>query len=352
MKIIFDNDAANDDVIALVYLASHPDITIEGITIAATGEAHALSGARNTADVCYLLGKGNIPIAYGSEIPCDAHGKPFPDRIRNLVDNLLDGMNMPEHPNPIITNSAVELIKEILESSNEKITILATGPLTNIAEFVQKHSNLIKKIEKIVIMGGAVNVAGNIQDIDPDSTNTVAEWNIYADPKAAQIVFGSSIPITLVPLDTTNQVPMSLEFYNSLGRQLQPGLKLIFQLLKIIVDKLGMDLFLDDYYLWDPLAAMICCNPQIALMEEMPILQNLETAQTECVKKNTDGSSIITVATQIIEPKLILDKFINEIKKNLMDTQSKPSLTGIYQMPPEQIKKDSTLTTASTFTLI
>jgi len=340
MRIIYDNDTSSDDVTALIYLASHPNVIIEGITIAATGEAHGPDGARNIADLCYMLGKTDIPIAYGSDKPCDASGKPFPDFLRKIVDSLFMGMDIPKHPNPNVTNSATGLIKNIVEKSEEKITILATGPLTNIAEFIEKYPHLKDKIEKIVIMGGAINVKGNIQALDSKSDNTVAEWNIYADPKAAEIVFLSKIPVTLVPLDATNQVPMTKEFYDSLSQQLQPGLKLIYQLLKVIVDNFGMDLFLKEFYLWDPLAAMICYDPQIAITEPMSVLVDLNTAQVKRINEGSNNSSLINVATKIPEAQLLLRRLIDEIKLNLINIQSRTTPTNIFQMP--QVKTGNT----------
>ena len=182
-----------------------------------------------------------------------------------------------------------------------------------------KYPHPEEKIEKIVILGGAVNVKGNIQALDPKSDNTVAEWNIYADPKAAEIVFSSKIPVTLVSLDATNQVPITKEFYESLSQQLQPGLKLIYQLLKVIVDNFGMELFLKEFYLWDPLAAMICFDPKIAITENMSILMDLETAQTKLVDKGSNGSSIVSVVIKIPDAQLILGRLIDEIKSNIIN---------------------------------
>lgn len=333
MKIIYDNDVSSDDVTALIYLASHSHIIIEGITIAATGEAHGPNGAKNIADLCAMLGKPDIPIAYGSEKPLDSSGKPFPTFLRTIIDDLFIDMNVPNNPKPNITDSAIQLIKTILEKSHEKVVILATGPLTNIAEFIIKYPYLEEKVEKIVIMGGAVDVKGNIQALDPQSKNTVAEWNIYADPKAAQIVFSSKIPVILVSLDATNQIPVTKEFYESLSQQLQPGLKLIYQLLKVIVDNFGMELFLKEFYLWDPLAAMICFDSNIAITENMSILIDLETAQTKRVDKCHNNSSVISVVTKIPEAELILVRLINEIKSNLINSQSKITPTNLFQMP-------------------
>jgi inosine-uridine nucleoside N-ribohydrolase len=342
--IIFDNDAANDDVIALIYLASHPEVNLAAITIAGTGEAHGPRGAKNLADLCYMLGKSNVPIAYGSSQPCDESGKLFPEFVRAMMDNIFVNKAVPMHPNPVITNSAIDLIKTIILSSNEPVSILATGPLTNIAEFIKTHPELAKKIEKVVIMGGAVNVKGNIEALDQQSGNKVAEWNIYADPKAAEIVFSSGVPVTLVPLDATNQVPMTSEFYHSLSQSLQPGLKLIYELLKVIVAHFDMDLFLKEFYLWDPLAAMICIDPKLAISESMSVLMDLKTAQTKCVDKGTVGSALINVVTKIPNAHLILKKFIDETKSNLLNNQSTVTPISIYptQNIPTGIFQQST----------
>jgi len=315
IKLIYDNDAAPDDVMALIYLAHQPNISIEGITIAATGEADRLIGAKNIADLCYLLGKPTIQIAYGNEKPNDPFVHPFPGFIRESANKIFVGKNVPHNPHPQISNSAVELIKRII-IKNDKISILATGPLTNIAEFIEKYPSLKNKIDKIVIMGGAVHVPGNIQVLDPKSDNTVAEWNIYVDPKAAEIVFSSGIPITLVPLDATNQVPMTKEFYDNLSQQSQPDLKLIYLLLKDIVDDLGLDTFLNNFYLWDPLAAIIVNDSSRALTEPLPITININTAQTKHVNHTNHNLAIINVATKVPDATLVLTRFIDKIKQN------------------------------------
>ena len=319
MDVIFDNDGSSDDAVALIYLLTHPDVVIKGITVAGTGEVHGSIGAQNIADLCKMLGQPDLPIAYGNDKTCDESGKPFPDWLRTVVDELLKDKGVPKNTTPTITDSPVKLINEIIAGNDKKITVVATGPLTNIAEFIKAdvaaETGLINQIEKIVIMGGAVSVDGNIKALDKESENELAEWNIYADPKAADIVFSSGIPITLVPLDATNQVPMTEKFYNSLSTQIHPALQLIYQMLKVIVDNIGMEGFINHFYLWDPLAAMICVDPMLAVTESMPLIIDPQTAQTKRVE---NGSSMIDVATKIPQPELILDKLINEIKSNLI----------------------------------
>ena len=314
IKLIYDNDAGSDDIIALIYLAHQSNISIEGITIAATGEANRLKGAENMADLCYFLKKPAIPIAYGNEKPHDPFVHPFPPLIRKWANNIFLGKNVPHHPHPPLSSSAILLMKKIV-SENDKVSILATGPLTNVAEFIKKYPHLKNKIEKIVIMGGAIHVKGNIHITDPTIDNSVAEWNMYADPKAAQMVFSSGIPITLVPLDATNQVPMTKAFYDTLSQQSQPDLKLIYLIVKDIANDVGEDTFLNHFYLWDPLAAIILNDPTQAVTKSLSISIDINTAQTKYVNNTHLPLERINVVTHIPDAKLILMRFINEIKK-------------------------------------
>lgn len=311
IKLIYDTDAATDDAIALIYLAHQDNVTIEGITIAGTGEAHGLPGAKNMADLCYALGKPNIPVAYGREVSFEQLGHPFPNFLRELMDHMFANKNVPHHPRPNISNSAVELMRKIADA-NTKVSILATGPLTNVAEFITTYPELKNKIDKIVIMGGAVYVKGNIKGLDPASENELAEWNIYADPKAAEIVFTSTIPVVLVPLDATSQVPMTMKYYEALSKETQPDLRLIYLLLKDIVDTFGLEAFLRTFYLWDPLAAMIHIDPSRARTIATPIAMDLKTAQTKPVKNSR--FPIINVVVTVNKSETVLDDFLAAIK--------------------------------------
>jgi len=331
MKVVFDNDASSDDIIALIYLAAHPKVTLEAITVTGTGEAHGRQGAQNMADVCTLLGLAQLPIAYGRDTPLSASGKPFPAALRSAVDAILTDRDVPKNPNPNLSDNAVALIKNCIEKNDEKITLVATGPLTNIAELITHYPHLNDKIENIVVMGGAVRVPGNIQALVPESDNTSAEWNIYADPAAAEIVFSSGLPVTLVPLDATNQVPMTKEFYDSLSEQTRPELRLIYQLLTVFVGFLGMELFLSEFYLWDPLAAMICCDPEIAVMERMSLSVNPETAGTEEVC----GPHKVNVAAEILNPETVLQRLIEKIKSGLRSGGEKNYSGYFFKKPAD-----------------
>ena len=308
--IIFSNDAAIDDVIALLYLLAHPECELAGITVTGAGEAHGYCGAQNIARLCHYLGYKNIPIAYSGDRK-DPYCHPFPDWLRGLADNLIINLPISAAGATKISANSLALIKQILDANYEPCLILATGPLTDIAAFIQQYPEYQSKIEKIVIMGGAVDVPGNIQAIDENSDNTVAEWNIYADPQAAKIVFESALNIELVSLDATNQVPMTEAFYNSLGSVNSKSCKIMHTLLTDLINHLpgGMPAFVKDFYLWDPLAAMLALERHLAERKTYTLKIDLSTAQTA----HSATGKMITVNTKILQPNLILEQFVNTL---------------------------------------
>ncbi len=266
--VIFDSDASTDDALALMLIANDPKVNLQAITVTGTGEAHAEPGAKNMAAVARLIGKGNVPVAYGRGEPLTKAGKPFPDFLRQSMDNLLEHTSIKPDASITVGNNAVQLMKQTIEASDGKVAILATGPLTNVAELITQYPKLKTRIEKVVVMGGAVKVPGNIDDLDAKANNKVSEWNFYADPAAAQRVVASGVPVLLIGLDATNQVPITKSFYEGLSLEDQPDLKLSYQMLKVIADRIGEKQFTEVMYLWDGLAAMVMLDPAMAETEK------------------------------------------------------------------------------------
>lgn len=315
---ILDHDGSGDDYIALMLLNSQK-LAIKGITIAATGESLGEKGADNTAAFCYYLGLDEVPIAYGTKTPLSTkYHLPFPDFILDYTTNkLMQDKPLKPHPRPNITPDAVELMRKVMSESAQRVTIVATGPLTNIADFIGKYPQLAAdKIEKIVIMGGAVNTHGNIKGLHFTSTNEDGECNIIADPEAAKQVFASNLPIVLVPLDATNQVPLTEEYYHSLALSPNADHQLVYLLLQDIYKLVGHDAFFKTYYLWDPLATMIGMDLSLATYESMALTVDLQTGKTKWdqIRGNAHQTR---VAMNIKEPKTILAKLMDMIGSRL-----------------------------------
>ena len=267
IPIIIDTDMAPDDWMAMLYLLQSPLMEVKAITVVATGEAHARPGTRNALGLLALVGRTDIPVASGRKIPLRGDNK-WPLLVRKVVDWRF-GLSLPRGKGKSSHQDAVQLLVEQITESTHKVVVFAFGPLTNVAEAMQQHPEINAKIEQIVIMGGALKVAGNItpsgfKRVD----NHTAEWNIYCDPYAAAVVFASQVPVTLVPLDVTNTVPMTWDFYErSAQLRLTPAADFVHRTmgrLKYLIDR-------HEYYFWDPLAAVLLTHEYLGEFEEMNV---------------------------------------------------------------------------------
>ncbi|MDN6832224.1 MAG: pyrimidine-specific ribonucleoside hydrolase RihA [Enterobacterales bacterium] len=198
LPIILDCDPGHDDAIALILALASPELELKAVTTSA-GNQTPEKTLRNALRILTLLQRNDIPVAGGAVKPL----------MRELIiaDNVHgeSGLDGPELPEPNFAPqqcNAVELIAKTLRESKEPMTIVATGPLTNIALLLTSHAELQPKIARIVIMGGAAGL-GN--------WTPAAEFNIYVDPEAAEIVFQSGLPIVMAGLDVTHRAQIMSE---------------------------------------------------------------------------------------------------------------------------------------------
>ncbi len=193
-KTIIDVDTGTDDAIALVVALNSPELDIAAITTVG-GNATLEDTTRNTLWLLDYMGRADIPLHVGAARPLDGefgyayhyHGE------RGLVG--LDA-DPPSHLAPASTNAAAAIADACRESDGEA-TVIALGPLTNIAQAILEESLLPSQTRRIVVMGGAVEVGGNV--------TPRAEFNIHSDPRAANVVLSSGIPIELVGLDVVKE---------------------------------------------------------------------------------------------------------------------------------------------------
>lgn len=189
--IIIDCDPGHDDAIALLLAFSSDKLDIKGVTITGGNQTleKTLQNAKNVLEFAGIktpIAKGlDKPLLRDLEIAPEVHG-----------ESGLDGPELPQSNYETHHLNSVEFTAEILRASDEKITLVATGPLTNIAAFLIAHPELKDKIEQISIMGGSV-IGGN--------WTPAAEFNILVDPEAADLVFRSGLPIVMAGLDVTHR---------------------------------------------------------------------------------------------------------------------------------------------------
>lgn len=193
-KIIMDCDPGIDDAVALCLAAAHPEaFEILGITTVAGNQTidKVTANALKLVDFYGL----QTPVAQGASQPLVRDGVIAPDiHGKTGVGNY----QLPDTDKQVVSDNAVEfmyqLIKELPEG--EKVTLVPTGPLTNIALLFKMYPQVLDKIEEVVLMGGAA-FGGNV--------TPCAEFNIYDDPEAASIVFKTKIPIVMCGLDATSK---------------------------------------------------------------------------------------------------------------------------------------------------
>ena len=250
---IVDTDAGPDDIMALAYFLARGDIDIEAITVS-YGLAHGPAGAANLARVVALCER-DIPVYIGKE----GGGPAFPDRWRVLSDTL-PGVDLPQRYRLPESKPAAAFLAERLADVGRPVRMLALGALNNLAA-VCSAGEAPAALTDLVMMGGAFEVPGNVIDSGNFRTPTDrAEWNLFVDPHAAEVVLRTDIPTLVIPLDATNTVPITSAFIDRF-RDLpsSPLSRLTCQLLETIrpYAEIGT------YYAWDPLAAVAMLHPHI-----------------------------------------------------------------------------------------
>lgn len=309
LPVVIDTDMAIDDWMAILYLLNRADVMVHAITVTGAGEATCGPGVSNALKLIDLAGMDNIPVACGRETPL-AGDHTFPQEWRNFVDSLA-GMSLPETMNPVGDQNAKALLKSILEGSDQKVIILTLGPLTNIADLLRDESMLGDSIEMIYIMGGAIDVPGNLGAYVKG--NVTAEFNFYIDPLAASEVLSSGVPVTLVPLDATNQVPLDMDFYNRLeSEHSEPEAA-------FILDVLTYNLFMiqsDSYFFWDPLAAAILVDETLAKFDVLSV----------CIDINEGSSSgAAQIYSGCPEVRVAIDADKQRFENDFLETLNTPS---------------------------
>ncbi len=258
--VFFDHDGGIDDFISLLLLSTYPDIRLLGLTVieADTYIEAAIPASRKILD---LAGRSEVGVATSTL----GGRNPFPHDFRVDAHRVNDMPVLNRRPEaelvtPLIRESGQAFLASSILECADPVTLLMTGPLTDLAWALQNNPRIEDRIMELVVMGGAINVPGNVDQPGHDGS---AEWNIYWDPQAAAEVWASAIPITLFSLDATNQVPIPTWFRRAFGLQYN-------HLLSAAAGSLwALTSAYPDYYCWDTLATSYLAEPQICDFAEV-----------------------------------------------------------------------------------
>ena len=274
IPIVLDCDPGHDDAMAIILAAYNPKIKLLGIsTVSGNGAIEKVT--QNALRVC-ALAKINVPVAQGSgvsllgaaEAATDIHG-----------ESALDGADLPAPTFELQKMTGVELIGKLVRESSEKVTLVATGPLTNIALFLKLYPELVSNVAQIVFMGGSAS-RGN--------RTPYAEFNIWMDPEATDVVLKSGLPLTMCGLDVTHQALVTQEVFGELEAMGTELSKKIIGLMKFFAKTYDEVFEMPDPPLHDPVA--------IAVLIDATVVQS-KFVNVECELKGefTRGATVVDI---------------------------------------------------------
>lgn len=285
--MILDTDMGVDSVMGLLYLLKDPAVDLKAVTIC-HGIADVDKGASNALRVLELTGHRAIPVAVGPARPLRGE-RAFPAFWKELANTLGDTL-LPEAKAALLAEPAPEVLVNQILSSPEPVTVVTMGPLTNLALALRRDPSIVRNIREVVAMGGAVNGPGNVDEPFVGIRNSVAEWNLYLDPDAAATVLTSGVPLRLIPVEATRQLPVTGAFRDRVTQAKRDQTsELLLSLLGSVQEGIDGGWF----FFWDTMAAVAAAHPEVMGSHEATIrIITEEGTQLGRTEPTTDGTPV------------------------------------------------------------
>jgi purine nucleosidase len=305
--VLLDQDGGVDDLLSVMMLLSMAHVDLRGI-IVTPADSYLRPATSATVKILRLFGRGDVPVAEGQ-----LNGvNPFPSDWR-AAPYVIDAL-------PILNDSDAPLVDRQGEAGHEflarklressRVTVLVTGPLTNLAASLDADPTLAQHIEEVVWMGGAINVPGNVRTYEHDGS---AEWNAFWDPPAVARLWQTDIPITIFPLDATNHVPVSMEFLLRLARERKnPVADLAGQSWATTVGVIPAYEYA--YYMWDTLATGYLGAPHLVTFRNVRTAVTVTGPSAGSIREVTDGGRVIRAAESVNVPRF--HEYVLELFRN------------------------------------
>jgi pyrimidine-specific ribonucleoside hydrolase len=300
-KIIIDTDPGHDDAMALMLACKSAELDVLAVTTVC-GNSTIENTTRNARFILDFIGRKDIPIYSGAAKPLR----------RELVQAVVHGASGLAGIDPTnasdLTGDAVEQILSIVRSNPNEVTIVTLGPLTNIALAIEKDPATMLLAKEIVSMGGAICVPGNM--------NRVAEFNIFVDPEAADIVMRFPVGKTLVPLDACSHVLVQTR---DLSRIKNDKLRMLLsEMLTPYIANLEKDTGEKGALMYDPLTVFYLLCPISCRVDRRNVLIETEGAITRGMtvvdrRKINDGTPPNATVVNYIESKDFIDRFVDTL---------------------------------------
>jgi inosine-uridine nucleoside N-ribohydrolase len=258
-RILLDTDPGIDDACAILLALASPEISLEGLSIV-HGNCSLEQATINALSILELANAGHIPVAKGCELPLVQPSLLAPETHGNTG---LGYAVLPEaRTRPIVQHGSDFLIEKIMSAPGE-ITLVAIGPLTNLALAVRQEPRIVQAVGEVIVMGGAIRYEGN--------TTALAEFNTYVDPHAAHIVFHSGMPLTLVPLDVTYQCVLTKTDLQMMRQVDSPVTRFVEEATRFYMEFHDEFQSIEGCVINDPLALALSFAPELCTYLQLPV---------------------------------------------------------------------------------
>jgi inosine-uridine nucleoside N-ribohydrolase len=281
--VVLDHDGGVDDYLATALLMTMDGVDPLGVVVT-PADCYVEAAVDATRKLLDLVGRCDIPVARSTVRGVN----PFPRRFRrdSLTVNHLPILNERESPRTsLVPQPGHEFMARLLLEASERVTMLVTGPLTTVAAALAAAPTIEEKIDEVVWMGGALDVAGNVDPMVEPGHDMSAEWNAYWDPSAVDCVWRTGLRLVVCPLDLTNRVPVTQEFVRKLsGRRRHPLSDFAGQCYALVTH--------GDYYFWDVLTTSYVARPDLFDLSERETVVVVEGCSQGRIKPEAGGRTI------------------------------------------------------------
>lgn len=269
-RVLFDHDGGVDDLLSLLLLTQMEHVKLEGVVVT-PADCFLEDATISTLKLLKMTGQTNVEVAKSKARAVN----PFPNdwRAQPMVLNAFPDMLTAQGNNQQVSNlPAHEFIADKLRAAKQPLTILITGPCSNLVKALENYPELKSKVGEVIWMGGAVDVSGNVST---HKHNGTAEWNAYWDPEASAQLFKMGLDIKLIALDVTNSVPVNMNFLRQLAAQKQyPLSALASQFWATTINTIPSYEY--TYFMWDVLSTTYIGIPEAFTSERAELAVNTQ----------------------------------------------------------------------------